>query len=548
MKKSTSPFFLTLSMMLLAQGVFAQGSGSQGSDLLLYGLLAAVVLIFFYLLMQVSDHMLAIEAQRMGLNPDQRKKVGLIPSLTAGIFSKSAPAYVCKAPYIPLKKGFNILLEGVAEKKVAAGDQVRTFGLEPGQFLGMSPIPKVLVEEGANVKAGDLLFYDKKRPEIQYAAPVSGEVIEIRRGEKRAITAIVILADKEIQYRTFDAFDWERSSREDLVTYLLEAGVWPHIRQRPYNIVPNPQDIPRDIFISTFDTAPLAPDLDLVVEGRGEHFQKGLDVLSKLTPGKVVLGLNANGKSSPSPVFTNAQGVEKYWFSGKHPAGNPGVQIHNIRPISTKDQVWVLGVQDVLTMGALFASKKYDAARTVAVAGAELNHPQYVRTYLGASIADLVKDNLKHEHVRAISGDILSGSKLGMSDFLGFYDDQLTIVKEGDDVELFGWLIPQEGRPSVSGTYPNVLFPGRQYQASTNTRGERRAFVMTGQYEDLLPISIYPQHVLKAVITGDYEGMEGLGLKELVEEDVALCEFACTSKQPLQKILREGLDLMHAEE
>ena len=170
------------------------------------------------------------------------------------------------------------------------------------------------------------------------------------------------------------------------------------------------------------------------------------------------------------------------------------------------------------------------------------------RTYLGASIADLVKDNLKHEHVRAISGDILSGSKLGMSNFLGFYDDQLTIVKEGDDFELFGWLIPQEGRPSVSGTYPNVLFPARQYQASTNTRGERRAFVMTGQYEDLLPMSIYPQHVLKAVITGDYEGMEGLGLKELVEEDVALCEFACTSKQPLQKILREGLDLMHAEE
>ncbi len=548
MKKSTSPFFLTLSILMLAQDIFAQGSGSQGSDLLLYGLLAAVVLIFFYLLMQVSDHMLAIEAQRMGLNPDQRKKVGIIPSLTAGMFSKSAPAYVGKAPYIPLKKGFNILLEGAAEKKIVPGDQVRTFGLEPGQFLGMSPIPKVLVEEGANVKAGDLLFFDKKRPEIKYAAPVSGEVIEIRRGEKRAITAVVILADKEVQYRSFEAFDLEKSSREDLVTYLLEAGVWPHIRQRPYNIVPNPQDIPRDIFISTFDTAPLAPDLDLVVEGRGAQFQKGLDVLGKLTPGKVVLGLNANGKTAPSPVFTDAQGVEKYWFSGKHPAGNPGVQIHNIRPVGTKDHVWVVGVQDVITIGALFADKKYDAGRVAVVAGAELNQPQYVRTYLGASIADLVKNNLKHDHVRAISGDILSGKKLDMTDFLGFYDDQLTIVKEGDDFELFGWLIPQEGRPSVSGTYPNALFPARKYQASTNTRGERRAFVVTGQYEDLLPMSIYPQHVLKAVINGDYEGMEGLGLKELVEEDVALCEFACTSKQPLQKILREGLDLMHAEE
>lgn len=507
-------------LALMGQAAYAQGAG--GGNVLLSLLLALGLLALLVILMRVFEGSPAKEGK--------------------------GPSYVGNGKLVALTKGFNILLKGEAKKEVAH-IQGSTFGLQPGQFLGMSPIPKLLVQEGDVVKAGDLLFFDKNRPEIKYAAPVSGEIIEIQRGEKRAIKAVVILADKaELHYRSFNVPDLSSASRESLVAFLLESGAWPLIRQRPYNTVANPQDTPRDIYISTFDTAPLAPDLNFVVEGKGSLFQKGLDVLAKLTPGKVHLGLDANGKNAPSPVFTGATGVEKVWFSGKHPAGNVGIQIHNTHPIGPKTVVWTLGVQDVLTLGTLFAKGIFDVSRLIAVVGADVDDPQYVRTFQGAKVSDLVKDNLEHDHVRFISGDVLSGTKVGADDFLGYYDDQLTVVREGDNFDMFGWLVPEKTRPSVSRTYLNFLAPQRRYKIDTNMRGERRAFVVTGQYEDVLPMNIFPQHALKAVINGDYENMEGLGLKEMVEEDVALCEFACTSKQPLQKILREGLDLMQAEE
>ena len=519
MKQRTLKTILALWLALICQATYAQGAG--GGSGLVSLLLALALLALLIILMRVFEG-----------SPAKAGK---------------GPSYVGNGKLVALTKGFNVLLKGEAKKEVVHA-QGSTFGLQPGHFLGMSPIPKLLVQEGDVVKAGDLLFFDKNRPEVKYAAPVSGEIIEIRRGEKRSIKAIVILADKEVQYRSLDVPSLASVSRESLVAFLLESGAWPLIRQRPYNTVANPQDTPRDIYISTFDTAPLAPDLNFVVEGKGPLFQQGLDVLAKLTPGKVYLGLDANGKNAPSPVFTGATGVEKVWFSGKHPAGNVGIQIHNTNPLGPKAVVWTLGVQDVLTLGALFAEQRFDASRLIAVVGADVDDPQYVRTFQGAKVADLVKDNLEHDHVRFISGDVLSGTKMGADDFLGYYDDQLTVVREGDNFDMFGWLVPEKSRPSVSRTYLNFLAPQRRYKIDTNTRGERRAFVVTGQYEDVLPMNVFPQHALKAVINGDYENMEGLGLKEMVEEDIALCEFACTSKQPLQKILREGLDLMQAEE
>lgn len=443
---------------------------------------------------------------------------------------------------IRLRKGHNILLKGEAALKVRPAADVRTYALQPGNFPGMSPIPKVEVEEGQTVKAGDPLFFDKTQPEVLYVAPVSGEVISVTRGPKRSITEIVILADKQIQYRELEAFDFQKRSREDLVKFLLANGGWPLIRQRPFNVLAGIEEVPANIFISTFDSAPLAPDLNFVVEGRGEAFQTGINVLGKLTSGKVYLGLDAT--KTPSPVFAEAKNVEKRWFKGKHPIGNVGVQIHHVAPVTPQRKVWTLGVQEVITLGAMFSERRYNAERVVALTGSELQDPQYVRTHLGANLKELLSGNLKESQVRIISGDVLSGEKKSPEQYLNFYDDQVTVVEEGLYLEMFGWLLPGKPRPSISRTFSNFLFPSRRFEADTNTHGEKRAFVVTGQYEEVLPMDIYPQYLFKAILANDFEKMEGLGIYELVEEDVALCEFVCTSKQPLQSILREGLDLV----
>jgi len=274
-----------------------------------------------------------------------------------------------------------------------------------------------------------------------------------------------------------------------------------------------------------------------------------LDVLAKLTDGQVYLGMNASEEEAPSEVFTNATGVVRHWFMGKHPAGNVGVQIHHINPIVSGDTVWTLGVQEVLTLGALFNEQKYRAKRVIAVAGAELKEPAYVKTYQGAKIADLVKGNLNREleKVRLISGDVLSGEKKSDEQFLNFYDSKITAIEEGDYFEMFGWLIPIKARPSISRTFPNFLFPDLTFKGDTNTHGEERAFVVTGEYEKVLPMDVYVMQLMKSIMINDFEKMEGLGIYELVEEDVALCEFVCTSKQPLQALLRQGLDVMREQ-
>jgi len=300
------------------------------------------------------------------------------------------------------------------------------------------------------------------------------------------------------------------------------------ISQRPFGVIPDATDIPSNIFVSTFDSAPLAPDLSFVVEGQGAAFQKGLDVLGMLTEGAVHLGLDARGDASPSNVFTEATGVQKHWFHGKHPVGNVGIQIHHISPIAGNDKVWTLGVQEVITIGKLFAEGKFDASRIIAVTGSESSTPGYVKTYLGANVGALA--GTVGDNVRLVSGDVLSGAQKSKEEFLDFRDDQITTIKEGNEYEMFGWLAPMDARPSVSQTFL-----------------EKRAFVVTGQYEKVLPMDIYPQHLMKAIIVNDFERMEGLGINELLEEDVALCEFACTSKQPLQSILREGLEIMREQ-
>ena len=533
-----------LALTFFSDMLSAQATSGGSSYYFVYGILAVALIVFIGLVVQVSDNLVAIEAKRVGVY-NERTNFSVLPRLNE-LFTTKAPAYVDNQPLINLQKGYNLLLEGEAQLRLDDSVQVNTFALQPMDFNGMSPIPKVEVEPGQHIKAGDVLFFDKKHPAVKYVAPVSGEVVAVNRGDKRAIKNIVLLADKEIQYRELPAIDLEHSSREEIVTFLADNGGWALFNQRPFDVVPDLNDIPRDIFISTFDTAPLAPNLSFVANGKAVAFQKGLDVLNKLTSGKIYLGLDGNGKEAPSAVFTAAKGAELRWYRGKHPAGNVGIQIHHTRPIAGGDKVWTLNVQEVITLGNMFLERRYNAERIVAITGAELQQPVYIKTYLGANIGDLIKGNLKNDHVRVISGDVLSGKKKNQEDFLGFRDDQLTVLEEGDSYAMFGWLLPRF-IPSVSPAFPSVLFPNSRFKVNTNTNGEERAFVVTGQYESVLPMDIYPQHLFKAILANDFEKMEGLGILELSEEDVALCEFVCTSKQPLQEMLRQGLDAMHEQ-
>ena len=535
---------VALALLLLPALAYAQDS-YDGDDFVQYGLLAVVLLLIIAVVFMTASNFINTEARITGA--DKRgEKFGIVPS-SDELFSRDLPEGVDRKEVINLKQGFDVSLLGDPEP-VIEDKPAMTYAVQPPNFIGMSPIPKVVPEIGDTVKAGDVLFFDKKKPDIKYVAPVSGEVIEINRAAKRAIAEVVVLADREQVAKRHDNVPELSAPREELIAFMKEAGVWPAIRQRPYNVVADADDVPKSIFVSTFDTAPLAPDLNLVVQGREEAFQRGLDVLAQLTNGLVHLGLSAD--KTPAKAFSHATGVARHYFSGQHPAGNVGVHIHHIDPVAADQIVWTAGVQDVITIGHLFLTGEYDATRVIALSGAEFERPHYVRTKLGAKVADLVKDELaEHEHeVRYISGDVLSGVQRTPAQYVNFYDDQLTTIEEGNYFELFGWLLPIDPRPSRSGTFPNKLF-GKDYKfrANTNSHGEKRAFVVTGEYEAVLPMDVLPQHLMKAIMVKDFERMEGLGIYELVEEDIAICEFACTSKQPLQRILREGLDVMRAQ-
>lgn len=528
---------LTISLVALAQFLSAQTT-SSGGGMLFYSLIAVCAIVVIWAILSLSSNLMKIEANKYGLNTEG-SNMGVFPGIRDFLKPKR-PDFAVEGSFHHFTKGHDINLAGKPANKIDNA-QVSRFGLNPKDFHGMSPIPKIEFEVGSEVKAGDVLFYDKKRPEIKYCAPVSGELVEVRRGEKRSISDIVILADKQMSYRKWQTPDIHTCERSQLVSFMAECGLWPMINERPFDVVPELNSVPVNIFISTFDTAPLAPDNNLVVAGREEAFQKGLNVLAKLTSGKVHLGLDGRG-TKPSSAFTDAYNVEKHWFAGPHPAGNVGIHIHHTAPIKGNDKVWTLTVQQVITIGQMFLTGEFHTDTVVALTGAELREPKYVRTYQGAYLGDLLKGNIQGEDNRIISGDVLSGHQVSEDGFLGFKADQVTVIKEGNNYELFGWLLPLAPRPSVSGTIPAYGGKDFEFNADTNTHGEKRAFVVSGQYEELLPMDIYPQHLMKAIITGNIEKMEGLGITELTEEDVALCEFACTSKNPLQSILRQGLE------
>ena len=447
---------------------------------------------------------------------------------------------------IRIKRGLNIPLRGSAEKILQTPSRAPEYAVKPPDFHGL--FPKMMVEEGERVKAGSPLFYDKYNEDVLFTAPVSGTYTRLVRGAKRRILEIRIEPDADDDYIDFGAADPASVSREEIVDKLLKSGLWPAIRQRPYSIIASREDKPRDIFISAFNTAPLAPDLDFVINGSERDFQKGLDVLSRLTDGDVHLGVDAG--STTSEAFNRAEGVRVHRFKGPHPAGNVGIQIHHIRPVNKGEIVWYLDVQHVITIGRLFETGRYDSRKVVALTGSEVENPRYYRVHAGARLDIMTDGNVvKEEGVtpRYISGDVLSGEKISEKGFVGFYDSQITVIPEGDKPELIGWLIPNLERFSVSRTWPSFLMPWKKYRLDTNIRSGERPFVITGLYEKYLPMDILPMQLLKAIMINDIDMMENLGIYEVAPEDFALCEFVCPSKIEIQSVIRDGLDNIQKE-
>ncbi len=440
---------------------------------------------------------------------------------------------------IKIKKGVDIKLQGEAEKIYASTDAPSTYALKPSDFPGIRM--KLKAREGDEVQAGDPIFYDKDRPEVTFGSPVSGEIAEVVRGEKRRILEVRILADQEIRYRDFKAADPAALGRDEVKGKILQAGMWPVVRQRPYNIIANPNRVPRDIWVSCFDSAPLAPDADFIVHGQEEEFKLGIKALMQLTDGKLHLGVD--GRTNPSEAF-KIDGTQLHRFNGPHPAGNPGVQIHAVAPINKGETIWTVGLQEVIMIGRLFKTGKYDAQKSIALAGAQVTKPRYYKLLNGANLKGILEGNVANQKNRYISGNVLTGTKISSEGYLSYYDNQVTVMPEGGEDEFFGWLAPGFNKFSISRAVFSWLSPNKRLNLDANMNGEERAFVVTGEYEKVFPFDIYPVQLLKSIMIKDIEAMENLGIYEVAEEDMALCEVVCTSKIPVQETLREGLDLM----
>ncbi len=444
---------------------------------------------------------------------------------------------------IKINRGLNIKLKGTAEKSISNAKLSALFAVKPPDFSGLTP--KLAVKVGYDVKAGTVLFFDKNRPEVKFSSPVSGKVYAIERGARRKILEVVIESDNKQEYETFTKGNPKDMSREDIVTNLLNSGVWPFIKQRPYGTIANPEATPKSIFISAFDSAPLGVDYNFLLKDEGEMFQKGIDVLKQLTTGTVHLGVD--GSETIIEPFKSLEDVEITAYTGKHPAGLVGTHIAKKDPINKGEIIWQVNPQDVLIIGRLFSEGKFDAHKTIALVGSEVSKPQYFNTIMGAEISSIIGNLVSNDNVRYISGNVLTGNKVEKEGYLGFYDSMVSIIPEGNHFQFFGWITPNFHKFSMSKTYFSWLMPNKEYVLDTNLNGGHRAFVVTGQYEKVVPLDIYPVELLKACITKDIDKMEQLGIYEVLEEDFALCDYVCTSKQETQSILRNGLDLMIKE-
>ena len=439
---------------------------------------------------------------------------------------------------IKLRKGLDIKLVGAAELRLEETPMAKSYAVSPLDYENVTP--KLLVKVGDKVEAGSPLFFDKNNPRVLFTSPVSGTVSAINRGEKRKLLNVAVEPDQTQVYKELKVVD-AKASRSEIVEMLLESGLWTRIVERPYGVIANPDSTPKAIFVSAFDSAPLAPDYNFVLKSEKAALEAGLAVLARLTDGKVHLSARKGDEGYMSEV----KGVEYHTFSGKHPVGNVGVQIHHIDRIAKGDIVWTVNVQDVVLIGRLVMGGKLDMSKVIAVAGSEAHKPCYKRIIAGAAVESIVGQVA--ENVRIVSGDVLTGVTTAKDGYISANANMLSLIPEGNVYELLGWAMPRFHRFSVSRAYFSWLCPKKEYKLDTNLNGGERPFVVTGLYENYLPMDVYVAYLLKACLVKDLDKMENLGIYEVLPEDLALCEFVDPSKIEMQQILRDGINLMIKE-
>ncbi|MCR5131189.1 MAG: Na(+)-translocating NADH-quinone reductase subunit A [Prevotella sp.] len=446
------------------------------------------------------------------------------------------------ANLIKLRKGLDINLEGIAiETKTCVG-KCAEYALQPDDFTGL--VPKVVVREGDHVKAGDALFVDKNCPEVRFASPVSGEVTAVVRGDRRKVLCVKVKADAEQEYAEFGKKDVAALSGDEVKKSLLDAGLFGYINQLPYAIATKPDTTPKAIFVSALRDMPLAGRFEYELQGNEEAFQAGLTALSKIAKTNLGIGLLQSNE-----VLHKAKDVDIYVFDGRCPAGNVGVQVNHIDPVNKGEVVWTVDPTAVIFFGRLFLTGHVDLTRTVAVAGSEVSNPAYVDTLVGTPLSTLLEGRLaKNEHVRIINGNPLTGRKDSLEGFLGAHTSEVCVIPEGDDNhEMLGWIMPRTKHFSVNRSYLSWLMPSKRYVLDARVKGGERHMIMSGEYDKVLPMDIYPEYLIKAIITGDIDRQEQLGIYEVSPEDFALAEFVDSSKLELQKIVREGLNTLRKE-
>ena len=448
------------------------------------------------------------------------------------------------ANVIRLRKGLDIHLQGKAEETKLNLKSNGHFALVPDDFEGVTP--KVVVREGDVVKAGDALFVNKLYPEVRFASPVSGKVIAVERGERRKVLCVKVEADAEQQYVDFGKKDVTKMDGKAVVDALLEAGLFGYINQLPYAISTNPSVMPKAIFVSALRDKPLAGSFEFEVKGQVADFQTGLIALSKIAKTYVGFGENSSLLSELS-TFDN---LEYNVFKGKCPAGNVGVQVNNIDPVNKGEVVWTIGDPSVvLFIGRLLNTGKVNLTRTVALCGSEVKKPCYVDMLVGEELSTLLSNSYDADHsVRIINGNVLTGTITSKDGFLGAHSSEITVIPEGDDNnEMLGWIMPRFGQFSVNRSYFSWLFGKKEYALDARVKGGERHMIMSGEYDKVLPMDIYGEYLIKAIIAGDIDKMEQLGIYEVSPEDFALAEFVDSSKLELQRIVREGLNNLRKE-
>ena len=446
------------------------------------------------------------------------------------------------ANVIKLRKGLNINLKGKATEQKRSIPACDEYALSPECFEGM--VPKVVVREGDKVKAGDTLFVNKLCPDVRFASPVSGTVSAIVRGERRKVLCVKVKADTNQVYADFGIRDVAKMSGSEVKECLLKAGLFGYINQLPYAVSTTPETQPKAIFISALRDMPLAGSFEFELAGNEQDFQTGLTALSKVA--KTYLGI---GSSQTAQALTSAQDVEVNVFVGKCPAGNVGVQVNNIDPVNKGEVVWTVDPTAVIFFGRLFNTGKVNLTRTVAVAGSEISSPAYVDALVGTPLRAILDGQLKQsEHTRIIQGNPLTGSLSSLDDYLGAHVSEVTAIPEGDDNDEFlGWIAPRTSQFSVNRSYFSWLFGNKEYALDARIKGGERHMIMSGEYDKYLPMDIYGEYLIKAIIAGDIDKMEQLGIYEVSPEDFAVAEFADSSKLELQKIVREGLNMLRKE-